>query len=173
MSKLWLIGGGAALAALLVASIIVALVEGDVEFEPGSPEAAVQTFLRAVGDDDLETAYGMLNNDLQEQCTLEEFAGGPRMFGSDIGDRRLTLESTRTVGDTVFVDVRVTEFHGVRPFGTSDYSFDQQFALRMTDGRWRFTQYPWPFYQCLKPVPAEPARPAPTAVVPTPEPEAP
>ena len=161
MSNAWLIGGGAALAALVVASIVVALVEGDGEFEPGSPEAAVQTFLRAVGDDDLETAYSLLSDDLQEQCSVEDFAGGPSRLVSDFDDRRLTIEDTRTVGDTVFVDVRVTDFHGVGPFGTSESSFEQQYALRLTGGQWRFTQYPWPFFQCgpFKPVPAEPPRP--------------
>ena len=77
MSNAWLIGGGAALAALLVASIVVAVIEDDHEFEPGSPEAAVQAFLRAVDSEDLESAYGLLSDALREQCSLEDFAGGP------------------------------------------------------------------------------------------------
>ena len=174
MSNTWLIGGGAALAALLVASILVAVIEGDHEFEPGSPEAAVQTLLRAVDSEDLESAYGLLSDPLREQCTLENFASGSSRPIRDFGNQRLVLEDTRTVGDTVFVDVRVTEFQGGDFFG-SHYSFEQQYALRLIDGQWRFSQYPWPFFQCgpFKPALEEPARPAPTAVVPTPEPEAP
>ena len=170
MSNTWLIGGGAALAALLVASIVVAVIEGDHKFEPGSPEAAVQTLLRAVDSEDLESAYGLLSDPLREQCTLEDFAGGPRRPIRDFGNQRLVLEDTRTVGDTVFVDVRVTEFQGGDLFG-SNYSFEQQYALRLIDGQWRFTQYPWPFFQCgpFKLAPAEPEKPVPTAVVPTPE----
>ena len=171
MSNVWLIGGGAALAALLVASIVVAVLEGDAEFEPGSPEAAVQTLLRAADDEDVESAYGLLSDALQDQCALEDFAGGPRRPIHNLADQRLTYEKTRTVGETVFVDVRVTEFSGGDFFGSHN-SFDQQYALRLTDGQWRFTQYPWPFFQCgpFKPLPVEPARPVPTRVAPTPEP---
>jgi len=160
--------GGAG--ALLVASIVVGVIEDDHEFEPGSPEAAVQAFLRAVDSEDLESAYGLLSDALREQCSLEDFAGGPRRLIRDFGNQRLVLENTSTVGDTVYVDVSVTEFQGGDLFG-SHYSFEQRYALRLSDGQWWFTQYPWPFFPCgpFKPAPAEPERPAPAAAVPTPE----
>ena len=173
LSNAWLVGGGAALAVLLVASIAVALLNADTEFEPGSPEAAVQTLLRAADDEDVESAYGLLSDALQDQCALEDFAGGPRRQIHNLADQRLAYENTRTVGETVFVNVRVTEFSGGDFFG-SHSSFEQQYALRLTDGEWQFTQYPWPFFQCgpfkpLRPVPVAPARREPTIVVPTPE----
>ena len=66
MSRNWLIGGGIFLVALLVASIVIALLEGEETFPEGSTEKAVQDYLRAAEDDDFETAYVFLSAALKE-----------------------------------------------------------------------------------------------------------
>ena len=162
MSRNWLIGGGLFLAALLVASVVVALLEDEESFAEGSVEEAVQVYLEAVEDDDFETAYGFLSSKLKDECPIDEFAGGNIPTRSDLGDDRVTLEKTTTVKETVFVTVRVTRIRGSGPFGTSESSFEQRFSLRQEDGGWRFTEYPWPFFRC-GPFKPEPAPRPPTA----------
>ena len=56
MAKGWLIGGGIFLALLLAASIIVALVQQEEELPEGTPEAAVQSYLRAIEAEDYQLA---------------------------------------------------------------------------------------------------------------------
>ena len=149
MSKAWLIGGGVFLGVLFVASVIVALLESEEPLPEGTPEAAVQSFLTATEDENLELAYSFLSKGLQEDCAVEKFVGGDVRAVDRLRDDRVTLESTATVKDTVFVTVRVTRFHGSGPFGASESSFEQRFALRQEgDGQWRFTEYPWPFFRC-------------------------
>ena len=145
MAKGWLIGGALLLGALLVASIVVALVK-DTELLPeGTAAAAVQRFLIATQDEDFELAHGFLSEDLKTECALDEFFGGSvrRMR-----DNRITLVATRTAGETVFVTVRIAEFNRGGPFGTSEFSFEQRYSLRQEGDRWRFTEFPWPFFQC-------------------------
>ena len=156
MSRNWLIGGGIFLAALLVASIVVALLDSEETFPKGSAERAVQEYLKAVGDDDFEAAYGFLSAELMEECTIGEFAGGNVPMRSDLADDRITLEKTNTVGATVFVTVRVWQVRSSGPFGTSESSFEQRFSLGKQDEQWRFTEHPWPFLRCgpFKPEPA-------------------
>ena len=172
MGKGWLIGGGAFLGVLVVASIVVAILEGEESFAEGTPEAAVQSFLRAVEADDFELAYGLLLEELREDCTVEEFAAGNINVGERMKDSRVTLEGTTTVKDTVFVSVLVSRFRTNEPFGTSESSFKQRFSLRQDADQWRFTEYPWPFSQCglFKPFPVVPDRPSRTPAEPAPEP---
>ena len=148
MPKAWLIGGGVFLAALLIASVVVALLEREEPLTGGTPEAAVQRYLEAVEDEKLELAFSFLSADLMEHCTVEEFF---RPSGAPLGrmrDDRVTLENVKTVNQTVFVTVRVTTFHGTGPFGSSESLHVQRFSLRQEEGEWRFTEYPWPFFRC-------------------------
>ena len=167
MTKGWLIGGGVLLAALLTASIVVALMDKAETLPEGSPEAAVQRFLTLVEEEDLELAYGLLSEELRQECAVEKFAGGALPVVDRLEDDRVTLDGTRTVGDTVFVTVRVTRFHGSGPFGPSESSFRESFSLLRQEEEWRFSEYPWPFHACGRPEPVrrppEPAHtPAPT-----------
>ena len=58
MAKVWTIVAAVALVLLLVASVIVAALEREEPFEAGTPEAAVQDFLRAVEEDKLSLSPG-------------------------------------------------------------------------------------------------------------------
>ena len=80
MLKYWMIGSGAALGVLLVAAIAIALMRDAVVLPEGSPERAVQLYLEAVSDDDIEAARAMLSTEFRERCTLEEMFS--RSFGS-------------------------------------------------------------------------------------------
>ena len=168
MTRGWLIGGALFVGALLIASIVVALLEKEEPLPQGTPEAAVQAFLRALGDEDLETAYNLLSGKLKQDCTLSEFFGMSRYEEGRLKEDRIVLEGTRMVDDTAFVTVRVTRVHSPGLFGPSEASFEPRFVLRQEDGEWRFSEYPWPFFHCggKPPVPVPPGSPEP----PTPTP---
>lgn len=149
MTKWWLIGAAVFFAALLIASIALALTSQETEFAPGTPERAVQDLLRAAEDDDIETAYGMLSAELRGKCELKNFvARGGRYRSEDDLDIRATLRETKLIDDITFVYVRVTRFHGNGPFDSGESSYDWRFALQQEGGEWKFTEYPLPYDYC-------------------------
>ena len=148
MTKWWLIGAAVFLAVLLIASIVLALTSKEAEFAPGTPEHAVQSLLRSVEADDIETAYAMLSQELQQKCELKNFADGGRYRSRDDHDIRATLRATKTIDDITFVNVEVTQFYGSGPFDSGESSYDRRFALQQEGGEWKFTDYPWPYDYC-------------------------
>ena len=169
MGKWWLIGGGALLAGLLAGSVALALLGGrESTFAPGTPEAAVQALLRAAEADDFEAAYGLLSQELRDECSLERFAQNDYSYFE--GDFQARLEGARAVGDTTFVNVEITEFYGGGfYYGSGGWTHQNRYAMRQEGGEWKFKSYPWPYQNCEyfnepKPVPT----PAPD-VAPTPD----
>ena len=148
MTRWWLIGAAVFLAVLLIASIVLALTSKEAEFAPGTPEHAVQSLLRSVEADDIETAYGMLSTELQGKCELKNFADGGRYRSGDDRDIRATLRATKTIDDITFVNVEVTQFYGSGPFDSGESSYGRRFALQQEGGEWKFTDYPWPYDYC-------------------------
>ena len=150
MTKWWLIGAGGFLAALLIVSIVLALTSRETVFAPGTPERAVQDLLRAAEDDDIEAAYGMLSDELQEKCALADYADDSDYRHYDDGDRdsRATLRETKVVDNLTLVDVQVTEFYGSGPFDSGESSYNRRYTLRQESGEWKFTEYPWPYDYC-------------------------
>ncbi|MBM3948833.1 MAG: hypothetical protein FJ312_06290 [SAR202 cluster bacterium] len=150
MSKWWLIGGGVALAALLVAAIAVALAERETALTAGTPEAAIQRFLKAVEDADYATAHSMLSADLRAKCPVEQFAGQGRFGGfQPLEDSRITLEETKLVDSTATVKVRVATFYSNEPFGSSESSHFESYNLKKdASGEWLFETYAYPLYGC-------------------------
>ena len=149
MTKGWLIGGVAFLVLLLVVAVVVAIVEEEESFGDGTPEATVQGFLKAVQDEEFQLAHGFLSQELSEDCTFDQFfsrAGGPG--AGSLRYERISLKQTKFQGDRAFVTVRITNFRGSGPFGTSESSHEQTFILSRQDDTWLFSLYPWPFFQC-------------------------
>ena len=157
MKNYWLIGGAALLGLLLIASVVAAVLQKEADFAPGSPEAAVQAYLRALEEDDFQAAHHALSPELRERCSIEDMFGGrdPHVWRSS--DRRITLEEVRTLGDTTFVEIRIAGFRNGGLFGPSEYDFDESFALRQFDGEWKLSHNPLPYFECARPIP-EPTR---------------
>ena len=175
MTKWWLIGSVALLGILLIASIALALMSEETEFAPGTPEAAVQTALRAAESDDIETVYGLLSQDLLQKCTLEGFVadGGFRYSDRD-EDFSAMLDDTKFVNDTAIVSVKVTRYYGSAPFDISESTYDERFTLRQEADAWKFIEYPWPYHYCDESDNErirQPAMPTPVEPSPTPAPE--
>ena len=149
MTRGWLIGGAGFLVLLLVVAVVVALVEKEKSFDEGTPEATVQRFLGAVEDEEFQLAHGFLSQELSEDCTFDQFfsrTGGPG--GGLLRYERISLKQTKIQGERAFVTVRITNFRGSGPFGTSESSHEQTFVLLRQDDSWLFSLYPWPFFEC-------------------------
>jgi hypothetical protein len=172
MGKIWLIGGGTALAILLIVSVVLAVKESEVSFAADTPEGAVQLVLRSMQDEDFQTAYSLLSEDLKAQCSLEHILGSRGYFDERSRDSRITHEDTTTVNSTTVVTVRISTFENSGPFGTSEYSYPQRYVLKQEDSQWRFVEFPWPLFNCG---PVRVPAPAPQEVVivtPVPKPPA-
>ena len=161
MKNYWLIGGGAILSLLLIASVIVAILQEEEDFAPGSPEASVQDYLRALDEGDFEVAYDILSPELRERCSIEDMFGERNSRRWDLDDKRITLKGARTLNETTYVTVRVSELSGGGLFGPSEYSFEVDFALRQFDGNWKFYRNPWPSFDCVGDAPESPRTIAP------------
>lgn len=161
MNNYWLIGGAAVLGILIVASIVVAILQKEAKFAPGSPEAAVQAYLRALDEADFQSVHDALSPELQERCSIEDMFGGryPTQRRSSLEDKRITLDGARTLDETTFVTISISELRSDGLFGPSGYDYDETFALKQFDGHWKFSENPWPRFECAWP-PPEPPRPA-------------
>lgn len=179
MGKGWLIGGGVFLGALLVASVIVALVNKEESFEEGTPEATVQQYLQGVEARDIQITFDLLSEDLKRDCTPEDFGGNFSPFRERLTNDRVSLERTTMLDGTAFVTVRISNFSrngpfGNRPFGPSESTYTQNYTLKQEDGAWKFSKfpsYPGHFFRCDPPRPIVPPPPPPPIRAPTAEPE--
>ena len=178
MTRMWLIGAGVVLGGLMIAAVVFALVEKADTLAEGSPEAAVQTFLLSLQDEDFETSYGLLSAELKQGCEIDEVFGSAMRTSDRLKNDRITLDKTTLFEGTALVTVTLTQFRGSGPFGASESSHSQVFSLLEEEGEWKFKEYPWPLGRCgpFEPVPApaplreKPVEPAPDhEVEPTPE----
>tara|TARA_Y100000294_G_C8540649_1_gene331024 strand:+ start:161 stop:694 length:534 start_codon:yes stop_codon:yes gene_type:complete len=175
MGKVWMIGAASALGVLLLVSVVVALTERETDFEPGTPEATIQQFLKAMGQSEYESAYGMLASNLQVDCGPEQMFTARFAYDDRFENNRVTLEETHRIGESTFVTLRITEFRSDGPFGSSESSHEQRYALKSENGDWRFSEFPWPLYNCgsyksespVREIPVPSPTPTPTPV-PTP-----
>ena len=155
MTKLWLIGAGVLLGALLIAAVTVALLEQEDALPEGSPEAAVQSFLLSLEEDDFGASYDFLSAELKQDCEIDDLFGSTMRSDGRLKSDRVTLDKTTFVNGTAVVTVRLTQFQGSGPFGSSESSFLQRYSLAQEEGEWKFKEYPWPLFRCgpFKPVP--------------------
>ncbi len=143
MSRIWLYGAVTFVVALVVGGLVVALVTNrDVDLMPeDTPEGVLQRYLIALKDEEYEEAYGYLSREQRDRCTLSEFfSRAPR---TRVRDSRVTLADTQTFGDTAIVRAEITTFEADVPFGSSEYSRDRNYSLRLEAGEWRLEEPHW------------------------------
>lgn len=142
-SNRWLVIIGTAIASAVVVGIAVTmLASGERHYAEGTPERAVQDYLRAVADRDTTAALTYLAPDLAARCEPR-----PResISSRSANSLRATLDRSTVRDATAEVRVRVTEsYNSDGPFGGSDSSFTQVFVLKQVGGQWRFSEAPWP-----------------------------
>ncbi len=129
---------------LIAILVVVAFlfVRSPQRFDPGTPEAAVQDFVIAVSDDDVDGAFALLTSDAARRC-------------ADVRDRdsfnrttqRSELRNVVVDGNTATIDLRIRRGSVNDPFGGSGWSRDYTFDLvRNADGDWQIDHARWPFH---------------------------
>jgi hypothetical protein len=150
-STRWLVGILSVTAVLVVASVAVALLgDREADLPEGTPQAAVQAYLRAVADGDSTAAMEWYSPELLERCEpsylRDSLRWGPGRF-------RATLGEVIARDGAAEVRVTVIQTYGDGPFGRSESRFEQSFFLEEYAEGWRFVEPPWPTY-C--PIPVRP-----------------
>ena len=131
------------IALIAVAAVFVA-VRDPVTFDPDTPEGVTQAYVVAVLDDDAEAAHALLTPELKLRCDVHEFEHG--YYGRE--DSRITLVQSAIDGDRATIDVKFTVTYDEGLFGYSESSQEETFKLTRSDGAWRISSAPWPYYRC-------------------------
>ncbi|MFN2556819.1 MAG: hypothetical protein ABR592_08085 [Nitriliruptorales bacterium] len=147
-STRWLSGTVALVLVVSIVAIVVATVREPPALPPGSPEAVVQRYLRAVAEGDSASLRDTYTPQLRERCEREEPRRRP-----PFSEERLTFEAdllgTRQIDDeTVEVRVRITEFYGEPPLGGGGYDHREVFVVERVDATWGIAEMFWPYDVC-------------------------
>lgn len=149
-SSRWLIAVAAVVLILIVGSVLVGVLTSDNDerdYEERSPEAALAMYLRAIADDDVDTAYSLIAPDVRETCSLSQFVRARKDgFSASISD-------TQQVDGNVLIRTEITEFDYQPLFEQRKYSFSHGFLMVQVDGEWKLTRPIWPFGGCPEPPP--------------------
>lgn len=136
-------------AALLVVALAVAVAVGagrePSRLEPGSPEAAVQTFVEALIDRRWLDARAQLTDELAARCAPTTLADHGR---PDVA--RVVLVDAAVAGQTATVELDITESYGEGLFDGGESTFAETFVLTRADDGWRIAEAPWPLYGCME-----------------------
>lgn len=133
------VSAGVVLLGLLVVAAIVGSGRSTAEYEPGTPEAAVQDYFQALIDDRPADAYEFYSAELADNCDRPSFdAYSPRVS-------RVVLGEVTTDGSESTVVVRITETWDDGPLMTDEDTFTETLSLVNEDGRWLFDRVPWPY----------------------------
>ena len=164
----WLALGGVAFAALVIAAVVVALVlpPKEATYPEGSPEAAVQAYLRAMASGEYETALGMLSKGTHEYtCTVNDLLI-QRQGAEQVRDARVEIKDVRLreMTATLTLVIRHNGASRTPPFNDNGYTEEQVISLVQEEGAWRlgdgaFGRPPWPLNYCItRAPPLAPAR---------------
>ena len=136
---------GLALVALVILTVVAVLLAGSrtVSFPEDSAEHALQQYLQAFEDGDLEAAYAFFSSDVQQEMSLEEFEQnaqfhGPGMVGGDT-QRRVSVDRVEETDDGARIHLVVQDFYG-GGLGSSGYSFERTVRMTREQGAWRIDE---------------------------------
>ena len=154
-SNKWLIGMGVALGVFVLIAVVAAVLTSNTQPDLRSqdtPEGAVQRYVQALIDNDMDAAYTYLSPELQESCALSDWRRYARKPYRLDESQVLLKEVVDYADGDAGVTVTITQFQGTEPFDLTPrkYSFDQSFRLkRQDDVVWRFSTMPWPGSRCV------------------------
>lgn len=148
----WLVATATTVVVLIaLAALVVALRPGDVVAPPGSPEATVQTYVRAAIDGDLAAARATFAADLAAACPASVFGTRVRdalWWGSGAearDDWHVRVVETAPLSDgRQRVRVRVQRTVASPPFDVSSMTSEHAFMLVFEGGSWRIATFDWP-----------------------------
>ena len=128
------------LMAVAVVIVLVADRRAPQAFPPGSPEAAIQAYLQAFEDREVETAYEHFSAAAQKRMTLQEFEEAANGWHASQGVEltHLVLIAGSTIDGsraTVELIVESTYEGGLE---NNTYREEREALLTLEDGAWRF-----------------------------------
>ena len=127
--------------AVLTALVVIALVRDPVQLDPATPEGTVQAYLQAIADEDYAAALALLDPELAEECSAGDLQqAAPREPFS------ATLVDSDESDDTASVTASIAYSPSPGPLDPGSSGFDEYFSLVRTEGMWRITNDPWPYY---------------------------
>lgn len=131
---------GSAVAVVAVIGLVLAL-QPPKEFDPGTPEAAIQGYFQAVVDRSRVDAERFMTPNLVERC------------GADLNQIRDTADSLRVAivdterdGNRVAVTVEVTERSAAGVFLGEPHTFKETLVVERVGDVWLIAEAPWPIY---------------------------
>ena len=142
---------------LTVVTIAVVLLAGDreaAEFADDSPEAALQRYLAAYEDGDLDEAHAYFSAEVRQRMDLDAYQRAVDSWGIEFqADRSVLFDSTSGSGDRVELHLIVEEFSGGGISGET-YRSPRDVRLVREGGEWKLDQA----LVGLDPAPIEPGR---------------
>ena len=144
-----IVGAIVGLAVLVTVALITT--RGTETYEPGTPEAALQDFLQAGFNGDVDAMLDLLTAESLALCDTvrvrDRLDNGP--YSSELS---ADLRSIEIEESTAIADVRFQRSNGSDPFDNSSRDFDERFTLERVDGNWLIAQatWPWPFNDCTR-----------------------
>lgn len=124
---------------LAVVAGVISTQQSPRTFEPGTPEATVQTYLQAVLDQDAQTAVAQLGPDAG--CTVDDFVHGNH---SEPDRVVVTDSSVRENSAQIHVDL----IYGGGLLGDDGWSDQITFPLERSGDAWVISTMVWPYYGC-------------------------
>lgn len=127
--------------AVIIGLVAVALLRGQTNYDPTTPEGAVQEYLQAIVDQRWEDALEVLDPEVFAECR-------PEHLSSNIWQEDFTAvhTATREGQFTTYVVVRFDHQDGGLIGG---WSWSTEFALVERGGLWYITEDPWPHFRYL------------------------
>ena len=128
------------LVAVAVVVVMLADRRTNQDFPSGSPEAALQAYLRAFDDRNLETAYDHFSAAARQRMTLDEFEGAASQWRASRGpDVRqvVFIAGSRVDGNGATVDLIVESTYD-GGLENNTYREEREALLTLEDGAWRF-----------------------------------
>jgi hypothetical protein len=148
----WLIAISAIVLALILLSIVIALIRpatDSVVLPADAPEGVVQRYIQALQAPDFALARSYYSTRLQGTCTVDEITEQTRWIRNEESSRRIELVETTMMSDgRTQVRARVTDVTVSPPFGVNEYSHDEWYILVREGGGWRLDAPGWPVTYC-------------------------
>ncbi len=143
-----LIGVAAGVIALVVLAIALPRLidQEEATYPPNTPEGTVQRYIRAVIDEDADTALALLAEENSTACMEDELRERLRYSSHD--RNRVRLGDVEEIdAETVIVTVGVSRMRepGLFQFPDEGNTYEYDYELqRSTDGFWLITEAEWP-----------------------------
>jgi hypothetical protein len=127
-----------AIVALIGVAVVLVLADpkGPTSYEPGSPEAAFQSFVQAGEAGDPEGAHALFSSSIKAEVTLAEYrrVSAEHEWQRD-ESRRVVLLGTDVTGDRASLHLRIDQFNG-GGLGAARTSYERTIRLIRERGAW-------------------------------------